>query len=484
MTMLYFAVFCAIVFRRAAAELFHSINTSMPFRNMSEIDLVHLIQRTTTDLRLFIYPIPSSAMAAHGSNGLPHFSMEKVFAQYLRNQVNTSAIGAVVVNDPSTANAFLIEQHHTNLQIGLQNCAYVLKEHLLPILDNVINNYPYFNRSKGADHFYFSVYDKGEICSDWCTPQDQALYLPKLENVSLIGNYGMDRASFKQGEKICFRPEQDIVIPQPVEFQPFFDHLNHPKLFREFDATFAGSLWGDRDPYLDVMGRSALFDYENEGTEDFGFDISGGSPDKELLHKGYFMYDPCGMACWSMRLYEAIVSRTIPIISGDGIIQPFEKFIDWSKISVKMSTDTWHNTSKRNLYRKQIRIAADEFRASLHADLKNISISKPVNPIEWGKIERMKRLAHEIPSWMDGNYTRLSQTTVYKKMAAITAAARWFDLKTAESGSDNHPGNAFQLLLVEMWCRVFKVNITGGFHGNIHPNCLYPSDATARIEYF
>jgi hypothetical protein len=50
-----------------------------------------------------------------------------------------------------------------------------------------------------------------------------------------------------------------------------------PLLHREFDSTFAGSMWGDDRMKLLEMTASALSDYANASrlTEDFGYDISG-----------------------------------------------------------------------------------------------------------------------------------------------------------------------------------------------------------------
>lgn len=462
-----------------------------PFRNMNgEKDLLHLVMRVQRELRIFIYPLPDNILkAGSGGDSIPHFSMDYKFRQYLdhQHQESNGSFSQILVTDPNFANAFLIDHHHSVLQFHAKSgCSQIVRNHLIPILDNVIYKYPYYNRSGGADHFFFATYDKGEICSDWCSDEDKALYIPKLRNVSLIGNYGTDNCEYKPGEP-CFRLEQDIVIPQPIDYQHFFERRETPKLYREFDSTFGGSLWGDRDPYLDIMGRSAIFDYVN-GTEDFAFDISGGSADQSLVHRGYFMYAPCGQACWSMRLYHALTERTIPIVTGNGIVQAFEKFIDWTKITIKMSSETWHDSEKRNMYRKNMRNACDDFRAAFKADLKNLSYINKINPIEWGKNERMKRLNHEIPSWMGmwggNNFSQLTETFIYNKMKAITSVAQWFDLQSAQGIRDDFSGNAFQLLMTEMWCRVSRLNATGHFYDKTHPNCLNPSNATARIEYF
>ena len=40
-----------------------------------------------------------------------------------------------------------------------------VENHLRPIINNVVDNYPFYNRSYGHDHFLIYPYDFGVLCS-------------------------------------------------------------------------------------------------------------------------------------------------------------------------------------------------------------------------------------------------------------------------------------------------------------------------------
>jgi hypothetical protein len=134
-----------------------------------------------------------------------------------------------------------------------------------------------------------------------------------------------------------------------------------------------------------------------------------------------------------MRIYEAFNYRTIPIILGDGkqfrvsiafdlslfhvlhtlgvfflfigAIQAFEKFIDWTDISVKLNGTTWHNEDNRNGFRRMVRNASEEFRAAYLSDYNHRAILNRLNPVAWGSFDRMRRNDHEEMNWMHENST-------------------------------------------------------------------------------
>lgn len=59
---------------------------------------------------------------------------------------------SIIVTDPEQANAFLID--HEWIRATRNHCDTTIQDHLVPIINNVIDNYPYFNRSQGKDHFF------------------------------------------------------------------------------------------------------------------------------------------------------------------------------------------------------------------------------------------------------------------------------------------------------------------------------------------
>lgn len=57
---------------------------------------------------------------------------------------------------------------------------------------------------------------------------------------------------------VCHRVGKDIVVPQVMTFHSLGYRAKFPHtggLFRPFDSSFAGSLWGDRDPTLRTMAK-------------------------------------------------------------------------------------------------------------------------------------------------------------------------------------------------------------------------------------
>lgn len=167
---------------------------------------------------------------------------------------------------------------------------------------------------------------------------------------------------------------------------------------------------------------------------------------------------------------------TIPIITSSGAIQAFEKFIDWTKFTVKMSKETWFDDEKRFEYRKQLRTHADVFRKSLHECWNSIGMATPIymnissNPPNFDD------------SWVDiGRKDRSSkcgkvfETMIWKKTSAMQKAVKWLDFTTYRTNRKN----AFRLLSLEMWCRITSITKS---QGQLKV-CGRASDHTARLEY-
>jgi hypothetical protein len=387
----------------------------------------------------------------------------------------------MVVNDPSIANAFLID--HDWYRHTKKDCGGAVWKHMKPIIENVIDHQPYFNRSQGRDHFYMAVYDRGPFCDMQCVrTADERKIIERLENASYIGNYGMDRLTFyypnsneivwkyKRLGRPCHRAGQDIVIPQLLLPQTAAMHKKYRQThlpYREFDSSFAGNAWGERAPVRE-MGLTMMEDYEKFATERYQH-LMGGSPDHSLKFRGYFMYNPCGHACWSQRLYEALAVYTIPIIVTDGGIQAFERFIDWRTISVKMNLQTWTNKTLLANYRKQIRIESDLFRnklascgSKLQPALRGFDFN---DQFTWFEAARNGNISECL---------ELFDTFYWKKSEMISQASEWFDFSEIKESRIH----AFRLLTMEIFCHAMA------YLNRDIAICNRPADFTARLEYF
>lgn len=249
-------------------------------------------------------------------------SIRYLFINYLKGLKNSEVADnrrKMVVDDPSRANVFIIE--HDWLRMNWIKCHINIEQHLTPVINNVVDNYPYYNLSNGRDHFFLALFDhgilceadcannsQGKECDDICSKNPIARVVARIANASFIGNYGMDSLTFHHDNGTlrseysmpCHRIDRDIVIPQIVpdsfthKFYRYFDtHIPH----RKFDSVFSGLVYAWRRP-LQWMADNNVNDYIEHGTEWFEFEF-GGMPAHDLLHKAIFSWSPCGRACWS-----------------------------------------------------------------------------------------------------------------------------------------------------------------------------------------
>ena len=57
------------------------------------------------------------------------------------------------------------------------------------------------------------------------------------------------------------------------------------------------------------------------------------------MKHGIFAFAPAGWACWSTRVFDAIDALTIPVILADGVVEPFERFLNYAAFTTKLATE-------------------------------------------------------------------------------------------------------------------------------------------------
>lgn len=340
-------------------------NLDIFWNGINESILLQLIHEAESNIRIFIYPIPLDVLQVNASDKYchksqtstcvplikrlhmkQHFQIEYLFIEYLQQfQSNQTLLNSLSINDPRRymivneshqANAFII--NHQILRIINDQCGpgvqkRIWSKHIIPIIDHMKLDYPYFNKSYGGhDHFFISMYDFGIFCGHLCDVPNKRLELLQLRNVSFIGNYGMDELHYyKEKKKFhgnsgkhifnsnsfaeliannrtpCHRVGKDIVIPQIINTKSFIfyqkyinTHLSH----REYDSMFTGHSFNhgkkpDRH-IIDLMLKEQQLNQTSYYSENFHGNITReGFPDHSLIGRAYFMYNPCGVSCWS-----------------------------------------------------------------------------------------------------------------------------------------------------------------------------------------
>ena len=293
----------------------------------------------------------------------------------------------------------------------------------------------------------------------------------------MIGNYGMDDGWTVDGNR-CHRPGKDIVVPQYLDrssIQAFHNFVDRKQLgleHRVYDSIFSGEVWKNRRPLL-LIAQAEAFNYINNHTERYVFNYQ--EPITTALYNPntYFMYNPCGTACWSARMYDGMAYFLVPIVINTGAIQAFERYSDWTQFTVKMNTNTFENPELLIKYRQKLRIAVDLVRTTLEEYRYELAAEYVYNSNH--NTQRPMKTNYKLALYNSSSISmkKLLETTIYKKLLAIRKVFRWFIYH--ETGEVGRP-NAYRLLTLEMWCRVAPPASKPSV-------CSMPANAISALEY-
>uniref|UniRef100_A0A2N9FCB3 Exostosin GT47 domain-containing protein n=1 Tax=Fagus sylvatica TaxID=28930 RepID=A0A2N9FCB3_FAGSY len=193
----------------------------------------------------------------------------------------------------------------------------------------ISSNWPYWNRTEGADHFFVVPHDFG-ACFHY--QEEKAIergILHMLQRATLVQTFG-------QRNHVCLN-EGSITIPPYAPPQKMQTHLIPEKTPRSIFVYFRGLFYDvGNDPeggYYARGARAAVWEnFKNNPL----FDISTEHPTTyyEDMQRAVFCLCPLGWAPWSPRLVEAVIFGCIPVIIADDIVLPFADAIPWEEIGV------------------------------------------------------------------------------------------------------------------------------------------------------
>ncbi|XP_027126549.1 probable beta-1,4-xylosyltransferase IRX10L [Coffea eugenioides] len=193
----------------------------------------------------------------------------------------------------------------------------------------ISSNWPYWNRTEGADHFFIVPHDFG-ACFHY--QEEKAIergILPLLQRATLVQTFG-------QRNHVCLK-DGSITIPPYAPPQKMQAHLIPPNTPRSIFVYFRGLFYDvGNDPEGGYYARGARASVWENFKDNPLFDISTEHPTTyyEDMQRAIFCLCPLGWAPWSPRLVEAVIFGCIPVIIADDIVLPFADAIPWEEIGV------------------------------------------------------------------------------------------------------------------------------------------------------
>ncbi|XP_015937882.1 probable beta-1,4-xylosyltransferase IRX10L [Arachis duranensis] len=193
----------------------------------------------------------------------------------------------------------------------------------------ISSNWPYWNRTEGADHFFLTPHDFG-ACFHY--QEEKAIergILTLLKRATLVQTFG-------QRNHVCLK-DGSITIPPYAPPQKIYAHLIPENTPRSIFVYFRGLFYDvGNDPEGGYYARGARAAVWENFKDNPLFDISTDHPTTyyEDMQRAVFCLCPLGWAPWSPRLVEAVVFGCIPIIIADDIVLPFADAIPWEEIGV------------------------------------------------------------------------------------------------------------------------------------------------------
>ena len=398
--------------------------------------LMKMIHKAESELKFYIYPLPesvsfSSIPTDYGC--LPHFRAEYMIIDFLRS-------ANFVTDNPEVADFFLIPHNisclyayafenspdiiklygsNKNLTVGTWIERFAVNRHLKVILNSVIHDYPFFNRSYGNDHMFITTYDNFPY--DFPFVRSHLVRLMSLlSNATCLMNTGLVREKYHLIRNFGTRKEgRDMTIPPFYSWLPRSNNSYLLSNSRKFDSFFKGITTFERDgavshgirPLLGMRQDDVKFRYFSSSLQ-ASFTVSD----------SYFCLCPGGLAPWSVRLYDAIHHLCIPVILATGGTHPFETFLNWTSFSEEINTDLFfgnHELTKR---------MRSKFLMSMHV-----------------KADQHRKFVEDNRSH-DVSY-------IYKKLQFISEASSWLHWQYLNSDGVVNKKSIWRLLILELWCR-------------------------------
>lgn len=225
-----------------------------------------------------------------------------------------------LVKDPKRAHLFYLPFSSLKLRetLSKQNFTHQkdLENHLSNYIGRISRKYHFWNRSRGADHFFVA-------CHDWAprfTRKNMETCVRVLCNSNIAGG-------FKIGKDVSL----PVTYVRSAE-NPLKDLGGNPPSARSVLAFFAGGIhgylrpillqhWSDREPDMKIFGPMPR-------------DPEGKAKYRELMKSSKYCICARGYEVHTPRVVESIHYECVPVIISDNYVPPFFEVFDWESFSV------------------------------------------------------------------------------------------------------------------------------------------------------
>ncbi|XP_011094176.1 probable glycosyltransferase At5g03795 [Sesamum indicum] len=227
---------------------------------------------------------------------------------FKKNLVNSHFI----TKDPSTADLFFLPFSIARLRhdprVGINGIQDFIRDYIF----NISHEYPYWNRSGGADHFYVACHSIGRSAMD------------KVVEVKLNAIQIVCSSSYYLSSYVAHK---DASLPQiwPRQVDP-------PNLAQERSklAFFAGTINSPvREKLLQV--------WQNDSEISVHFGHLTTSYSKELLGSKFCLHVK-GFEVNTARIGDALYYGCVPVIIANHYDLPFQDILNWNSFSIVVAT--------------------------------------------------------------------------------------------------------------------------------------------------
>ncbi|GLJ31926.1 hypothetical protein SUGI_0642600 [Cryptomeria japonica] len=260
-----------------------------------------------------IYAYPHEAKDAFASIFLPergkpggNYASESYFKKALMQS-------HYLTNDPTEADLFYLPFSIATMRNDRRVSVGGMKNFIKKYIDKISQNYPYWNRTNGGDHFYVACHSVGR------TAMDKAVEV-KLNAIQVVCSSSYFVPSYVA--------HKDTSIPQIWPRQGNSMGLSSVK--RNTLAFFAGGINSHvRAKILEVWKN------DSEISVHFG---RLPTPYSEAMLRSKFCLHAKGYEVNTARIGDALYYGCVPIIFADHYDLPFNDILNWKSFSLVIST--------------------------------------------------------------------------------------------------------------------------------------------------